>query len=332
MSSNRARAQAGRVNSSSNTPNDYSSSNIQAFTSTSSGVVDRRPRLDDVATPTPSTIPTTARSRSSRSTRRKPVDNHNHSSSDGGAPLEVTAHSSLLQPRVAVVLGLSRRWHPLLFLCRLLSITPAIWWGLPSAIRLLAMLHLLVFGRRLGGGPPQSTTAPTSFSSMSFESRLQLTETLLATIWCGASGYLSFFFTDCLMSRWLLNYAPQATLVRLLTINAINGYITSWVLYLTGGSDDPRLLLPAWILITTTLTVIYHATQRKINIRKETSMSISVFSIASFISMVILLAQLHSNRSEYPSIPIVTVARRAWHELVKVALKIMEYGNVTRDF
>ncbi|KAK3336821.1 N-glycosylation protein-domain-containing protein [Cercophora scortea] len=345
MSSNRARAPAGRVNNiSSNTPPyEYRDSNIQAFTSTAAA--DRRPRLDGVATTTPSsisssTIPTTttSRSRSSRSTRRRPVDNHNHnhnhnrSSSDGSAPLEVTAHSSLLQPRVAVVLGLSRRWHPLLFLCRLMSITPAIWWGLPSAIRLLAMLHLLVFGRRLGGGPPQSTTAPTSFSSMSFESRLQLTETLLATIWCGASGYLSFFFTDCLMSRWLLNYAPQATLVRLLTINAINGYLTSWVLYLTGGSNDPRLLLPAWILITTTLTVIYHATQRKINIRKETSMSISVFSIASFISMVTLLAQLHSNRSDYPSIPIVTVARRAWHELVKVALMIMEYGNVTRDF
>lgn len=28
------------------------------------------------------------------------------------------------------------------------------------------------------------------------------TELALATIWCFASGYLSFFFTDCLMSRW----------------------------------------------------------------------------------------------------------------------------------
>lgn len=64
----------------------------------------------------------------------------------------------------------------------------------------------------------------------------------------------------------LLNYTPQgiiptvssrsqslltglATLVRLLTINSVNAYITSWVLYLSGGSEDPRLLLPAWICI-----------------------------------------------------------------------------------
>jgi hypothetical protein len=31
----------------------------------------------------------------------------------------------------------------------------------------------------------------------------------------------------------------------------MNAYITSWVLYLSGGSEDPRLLLPAWISIAT---------------------------------------------------------------------------------
>ncbi|TGO46742.1 hypothetical protein BOTNAR_0568g00030 [Botryotinia narcissicola] len=51
------------------------------------------------------------------------------------------------------------------------------------------------------------------------------------------------------MSRWLLNYTPQATIVRLLTINLINAYTTSWILYLSGGSGDPHLLLPAWICI-----------------------------------------------------------------------------------
>jgi hypothetical protein len=47
----------------------------------------------------------------------------------------------------------------------------------------------------------------------------------------------------------LLNFT--ASIVRLLTINSINAYITSWVLYLSGGSEDPRLLLPAWISIAT---------------------------------------------------------------------------------
>lgn len=40
-------------------------------------------------------------------------------------------------------------------------------------------------------------------------------------------------------------------MVRLLTINACNAYITSGVLSLTGGFQDPRLLLPGWIGIAT---------------------------------------------------------------------------------
>ncbi|KAK3393146.1 N-glycosylation protein-domain-containing protein [Podospora didyma] len=255
-------------------------------------------------------------------------------------PSAATAHSSMLQPRVAVVLGVAKTWHPLLFACRLLSIVPAIWWGLPIALRLLAMIRMIFFGWGVEGSPASSCTSNNkgfllataiNCHELPFEARLRLTETLLATIWCGASGYLSFFFTDCLMSRWLLNYTPQATLVRLLTTSALNGYLSSWVLFITGGSEDPRLLLPAWIGISTTLTVMYHVTQRKINIRKETSMSISVFSIASFISMVALLAQLHSNRSDYPNIPLVTFTRRAIHEAGKLALSIMEYSNATRD-
>lgn len=49
----------------------------------------------------------------------------------------------------------------------------------------------------------------------------------------------------------LLNYTPSATLVRLLTTNALIAYITSWVLYLSGASEDPRMLLPAWVSIAT---------------------------------------------------------------------------------
>lgn len=134
------------------------------------------------------------------------------------------------------------------------------------------------------------------------------------------------------LSTRLLNYTPQASIVRLLAINALNGYLTSWVLYLTGGSADPRLLLPAWICIATTLTALYHITQRKINIRKETSISISVFSIASFISMVSLLAQLHSNRADYPdNIPLTLILRRAWVQTARVAGRLFDLGNATRD-
>lgn len=49
----------------------------------------------------------------------------------------------------------------------------------------------------------------------------------------------------------LINYTPQATIVRVLTINAVNAYITSTVLSLFGGFRDARLLLPGWIGIAT---------------------------------------------------------------------------------
>lgn len=51
--------------------------------------------------------------------------------------------------------------------------------------------------------------------------------------------------------RRLLFYTPSATVVRLLTTNFLIAYITSWVLYLSGASEDPRMLLPAWVSIAT---------------------------------------------------------------------------------
>ncbi|PHH64572.1 hypothetical protein CDD82_1754 [Ophiocordyceps australis] len=116
------------------------------------------------------------------------------------------------------------------------------------------------------------------------------------------------------MSRWLINYTPQATLVRLLSINAVNAYLTLSVLSLTGGFQDSRLLLSGWIGIATTLTVCYHITHQKINIRKETSTSINVFSIASYITMVTLLIHMHSTLADYPTMPIVARARLLWRD------------------
>ncbi|OAF61052.1 hypothetical protein VC83_02340 [Pseudogymnoascus destructans] len=148
---------------------------------------------------------------------------------------------------------------------------------------------------------------------------------------CGASAYLSFFFTDCLMSRWLVHYTPQATLVRLLTINSINAYITSWVLYLSGGSEDPRQLLPAWISIASTLTVAYHTTQRHINIRRETRETISIFSLASFTSMALLLIQLHLSRvNTMPVPPIFQLLGKAW-EVGKKVVRRTGLGPVGRE-
>lgn len=156
----------------------------------------------------------------------------------------------------------------------------------------------------------------------------------------------------------LVHYTPQATLVRLLTINSINAYITSWVLYLSGGSEDPRQLLPAWISIASvrpryfppflfippqtsetppplttpqTLTVAYHTTQRHINIRRETRETISIFSLASFTSMAALLIQLHLSRvNTMPVPPIFQLLGRAW-EVGKSVVRRSGLGPVGRE-
>ncbi|KAH7248214.1 N-glycosylation protein-domain-containing protein [Fusarium solani] len=248
------------------------------------------------------------------------------SSSNADAPL----HPYLLQPRVAVVLNVPMPWHPWLFALRLVSVLPALWWGLPSAVQLLL---------RLLPGPELVVVVPSAAGgiqglSVEADSRYALTEMGLATIWkrrvmliwwmvqCFVSGYLSFFFTDCLVSRWLINYTPQATMVRLLTINACNAYFTAVVLSLTGGFQDPRLLLPGWICIATTLTVMYHIIHQKMNIRKQTPTSIDVSSMASFLSMVTLLAHMHLHSLDYPQIPLISSGRHAWDEVLRVVAQV----------
>lgn len=58
--------------------------------------------------------------------------------------------------------------------------------------------------------------------------------------------------------------------------------------------------------------MLYHLTHRKINIRKETSASINVFSIASFLSLCTLLLQLHLTRDNDPAVPLFDMMQRTW--------------------
>ncbi|KAF2089963.1 hypothetical protein K490DRAFT_35509, partial [Saccharata proteae CBS 121410] len=114
----------------------------------------------------------------------------------------------------------------------------------------------------------------------------------------------------------LLNYTPSATLVRLFTISSINMYTTSWWIYLAGGTKNPRLLLPAWICIASTLTILYHVTHRHVNIRRETRAAVRAFWLSSFISLLLLLAQLHISRATYESIPLVDHAKRVGYRIL----------------
>ncbi|EEH34838.2 hypothetical protein PAAG_05885 [Paracoccidioides lutzii Pb01] len=216
---------------------------------------------------------------------------------------------SALHPRVAVILGVDRRWHiPLLF-CRGLSVLPAAWWGLRCAFMFLAEL-LRIRPQFWHEGWTAAIVMSTS-GDWDMERRFRVIEVALAIIWCSASAYLFYFFTDCMMSRWLLNYAPPAVVIRLLATNGLLAYLTSWILYLSGASSDPRLLLPAWISIASVLSFVYHITQRQINVKKETFATIYVFSIASFISMCSLLLQLHLTRENEPEVPLFVMGKKA---------------------
>lgn len=95
-------------------------------------------------------------------------------------PIDASVHPTLLQPRVAVVLNVPQPWHPWLFVLRLLSILPALWWGLPSALQLLLRILpgpelVVVVGRTGLSGIEDMGEAVTA--------RYTLTEMGLATIW-----------------------------------------------------------------------------------------------------------------------------------------------------
>ncbi|KNG85862.1 hypothetical protein ANOM_003669 [Aspergillus nomiae NRRL 13137] len=227
---------------------------------------------------------------------------------------------SALHPRVAVILGVDRKWYLPLLICRALSTVPAAWWGLRCAFTFLAeLLHI-----QAGMGHEGWTAAIVDSINQEWdvERRFRVTEVALAIMWCCASAYLSYFFADCMMSRWLLNYTPPAVVIRLLTTNGLIAYISSWVLYLSGASSDPRLLLPAWISITTTLTFLYHATQNHAMIKRETAAALLVVSIASFVSMSSLLLQLHLTRENEPEVPVFVITRKLWDWAVTIFLRM----------
>ncbi|KAK4211808.1 hypothetical protein QBC37DRAFT_426129 [Rhypophila decipiens] len=233
---------------------------------------------------------------------------------------------SLLHPRLPVVLGVPRRWHPFLVIWRLFSIGPAIYWGLPSVARLLALVHLKYIVQFGAGG---AGVAGATYDWTSSDFQLRFTEAWMTVLWCFASGWVSFYLTDTLMSRALLNYTPLATIFRLSVINLVNVLFTSSVLGQFAAPADPRFAFAPWIVIASVLTLVYNIAQRGIRIHKDYALSMSIFSIASYVSMVALLWHMYVDRAaEYPDIPLVRNLRLACQGLEELAVKIMDYGNV----
>ncbi|KAF3912720.1 hypothetical protein ABW21_db0208536 [Orbilia brochopaga] len=118
-------------------------------------------------------------------------------------------------------------------------------------------------------------------------------EIVLAALWC-------FRFTDSLMTRWLVNYTPLATLVRLITITGILAYFSQGAHYCFGVKTDARMLLPAWITIFCTIGIGVHFIRMRITEYRELSTSITVFAALSFMTMLLLLQDSHSKRERPP--------------------------------
>lgn len=122
------------------------------------------------------------------------------SSSNGNTkPHAPVVAVSLLQPRVAVALGIPKSWYLTLSACRLLSIVPPIFWGIRFTLRFL-LADLLRLSEHRDHGRDTTTTFT-----------LRLTETALAIIWvCRFPPSLSrYFVTIVLVSLTLISVAPR---------------------------------------------------------------------------------------------------------------------------
>ncbi|OCL11888.1 hypothetical protein AOQ84DRAFT_286307, partial [Glonium stellatum] len=185
-----------------------------------------------------------------------------------------------LHPQVAVILNIPKRWHIWLQVSRWLSILPAVFWAFYCGY----IMSQEVLKLYTNGMPA---------SMWQFEQRIWFTEVFLATLWCIASAYISFFFIDCLMSRWLLHYPPGSALIRLATMDLLNMLLTNQFVNLCGAKASPPRLFVAWICIASTLTILYHITHRRTNIKRETSTAVRVFSPLTYLSLCLILFQLH---------------------------------------
>lgn len=140
--------------------------------------------LHDKAAVAPSaeSIPVPSSPPSISSTSHTPTSNHEASQRDH------TATSSGLHPRVAVILGVDRRWYVPLLVCRALSTVPAAWWGLRCAFTFLAeLLHV-----QPGMGHEEWTAAIIGSVGQDWdvERRFRVTEVALAIMWVCITSFL----------------------------------------------------------------------------------------------------------------------------------------------
>ena len=90
-----------------------------------------------------------------------------------------------MHPRVAVILGVDRKWYLPLLVCRALSTVPAAWWGLRCAFTFLAeLLHIRPGMGREGW---KAAIVGSIGADWDTERRFRVTEVALAIMWVGGT-------------------------------------------------------------------------------------------------------------------------------------------------
>jgi hypothetical protein len=92
-----------------------------------------------------------------------------------------SSRPSKLHPRVAVILGVDRKWYLPLVVCRALSVVPALWWGLRCAFTFLAELLRIRPGMWREGWV--AIIVGSAAADWDVERRFRVTEVALAIMW-----------------------------------------------------------------------------------------------------------------------------------------------------
>lgn len=85
---------------------------------------------------------------------------------------------------------------------------------------------------------------------------VRATEFFLASLWCLVSALLSYMILDGFMVRWMVIYAIQAVIIRILSMSLIIVMIIETVNY-TFNNNENGFCLTVWILISCILTIIF---------------------------------------------------------------------------
>jgi hypothetical protein len=146
-----------------------------------SPVTSRRASLvPEKSTTNNTTLPDTA-STENNSNNDNDNDTAEETEEDTTTSTSTSSRPSKLHPRVAVILGVDRKWYLPLVVCRALSVVPALWWGLRCAFTFLAELLRIRPGMWREGWV--AIIVGSAAADWDVERRFRVTEVALAIMW-----------------------------------------------------------------------------------------------------------------------------------------------------